>query len=147
MQRIEAIASENGSVTRPNELDDAWLELLDARERKELERARERGFLVYFDSQPNLARVWWRWCEAAGQPHVAIKNRYRYAWVMLDMPAGVELSPRALKAARDAVQQRTPHGGWGYGTHAVGHPQVPRERAESLAEQLRDIAKYVLRRG
>lgn len=140
-------ASENGRATRPNELDDAWFALLDARERRELERARERGYLVYHDSQPNLSRAWWRWCEAARQPHVAIKISHRYAWVMLDMPVGAELSSRALQAARDAVEDHTPHGGWGYGAHAVGHPTVPRERAESLAEQLRDIARNSLRRG
>jgi hypothetical protein len=136
-------------VSRPTRLDernDVWLAVLDARERKEFARAIKRGFLVYRDSQPKLARVWWEWCELARQPHVAIKARHRYGWVMLDMPLGVELSPEALDVARDAVMRHTPHGGWGSAPHAVGHPQVALDRAESLAKQLRDIARDSLHR-
>lgn len=146
IEQLESLAHEDSGVSQLDELDYSWLAPLDRKETKEFERARKRGFVVYRDSQPELGRIWWRWCEAAHQPHVAIKAKRRYAWVMLDMPLGVRLSPQALDASCDAVNRHTSFGGWGFGPQAVGHPKVPIDEAESLAEELLCIARQEMNR-
>jgi hypothetical protein len=114
---------------------------LNAEERAELERAKRRGCVVCRGSRDRLSSVWWYWCQAKGEPYIAIKVRRTQAAVILELTApGIELSPEAVAEARSAIWSHARKGGFSYGTRAASHPSVPIDRAELLARDLLDIA-------
>ncbi len=70
-------------------------------ERRELEKARHRGYLVMRERERFLESAWKRWCEKQGEPCVRLVKEERGAavWVSL-ATAGVEFSLEDIEDIR-----------------------------------------------
>lgn len=115
-------------------------------ERKELEAAKDRGYVIRRDSQVELSNAFYKWCEDNERPFVAVTRRRRHAVVTLDtflLP--FELTPEAMEECQTVLLKAVVRGHWvGIGKDRVTGSRVPIEKAGEVAAELLRIADVVL---
>ena len=114
---------------------------LTEKDRDELKAAKEQGYLVSTCRKPDLYEAFMSYCKGAiiNKPYVAAKVKQKYASVDLDLiNTSWELTEQAQSDMREllgSVGVRDIHV-----SSSGGLNEVPKERAEYVAQRLYEIA-------
>ena len=137
---------------------------LTAAERREIEAAKKRGYLISRGGRYNLSNIWFRWCDTACHPYVVTRPRRTVVTVEMDLIAYpyIDQGPnrltdegvQSLCALLHSVPARNGHGiSWGdpFSYHSAVLPEaVPglvRAMLEIVAKHGAPILPLVTNQG
>lgn len=110
---------------------------LTAEERRQLESAKERHFVVA-GRRVNLRNAFFVWCELHQQPYIVVEKRRNYATVSMDLIAleANKLHPEATREVEQLLIEKSARNAWvSVGTYSSSD-KVPLDQADEVAAKL-----------